>query len=256
MFKDDQFKGQTFVIKIGSAALRQENGLPDERLLTSIASNIAAAKRAGAFVVLVSSGALSTGRAWSRIKGRGDECDHVLASMGQAILMGCYSRILEKQNLSAGQILVGQSDVESPHILRTRLAGYRRHRDVLPVVNENDPMADPAERKLFRDNDELAAYLSVMLGATRLIILTIPCDPQPGLGRGGMETKIAAALLARRHNAIVHIAHSRESNVIADILNGGTGGTQTFAETSQLVERAMEMDKHLTGKRPYAKHSL
>ncbi|HEY9195115.1 MAG TPA: glutamate 5-kinase, partial [Mucilaginibacter sp.] len=56
------FNYQRIVIKIGSNVLTQKNGLPDQERISHLVSQIAAIKKQGTEVILVSSGAVASGR--------------------------------------------------------------------------------------------------------------------------------------------------------------------------------------------------
>jgi glutamate 5-kinase len=141
-------------------------------------------------------------------------------------------------------------------------------RGILPVVNENDTVA--TEEIRFGDNDNLSALVANLIEANLLILLTdqpglftddprknpaaslvaevaeatIPADlwaaaggALPGLGTGGMATKLQAADLARRSGARVVVARGSDPEILARVVSGERIGTQFHPVTSALDSR-------------------
>ena len=153
-------------------------------------------------------------------------------------------------------MLLNQKDIHSPQNLRATLEDSRNHPQILPIINENDAIATPefAEKLAFGDNDELAGEIAKMIEADRLIILSniegiygpdgntlatlCPAndvdlidtilrgaEQKSDAGRGGIKTKLMAALSATQNGISVHIASSRADAVIGNILKGKSVGT-------------------------------
>jgi glutamate 5-kinase len=174
------------VIKIGTAALSGSDGAPDEALLDALAAQIAALKKAGHYVILVSSGAVGVGRSLAKNfhasepggKSTLKSCDEVatrqiLAALGQAQLMTIYQAKLAPHGIAAAQILLTKQDFRTRdhHKHMAHLFGaLAKQAHILPIINENDSVT--ANELMFSDNDELAGLLAAMIGADRLIILS------------------------------------------------------------------------------------
>ncbi len=150
--------------------------------------------------------------------------------------------------LSAGDLAERVSYLNVRNALRALL---RLH--VVPVVNENDATA--TDEITFGDNDALAAQVAVLLGARLLVLLTEvdgvysahPAEPDARpiasgdavtdaalgrggtLGRGGMESKVAAARLAAGAGIPTVIASGRGEGVVAAIAAGEARGTRFTA---------------------------
>jgi glutamate 5-kinase len=182
------------VIKIGTAALSGPDGAPDTQLLAALTGEIAALKKAGHQVILVTSGAVGTGRALIKKQAQSrlreaqssrakqqlalQHCDtvaerQILASLGQARLMSLYQELLTPHGLLASQILLTKQDFRSrthhkvmDHLFQALL----QQPSILPIINENDSVT--VDELMFTDNDELAGLLAAMMGADRLIILS------------------------------------------------------------------------------------
>lgn len=252
------------VVKIGTAALSRADGTPDPVLLGGIVTELAALKKGGHNVVLVSSGAVGTGR--GLIKGRMNlrNCDRVaerqiLASLGQAKLMTLYQELLAPHGFLAAQILLTKQDFRNHdhHKHMTHLfAALREQSHILPIINENDSVT--LDELMFTDNDELAGLLAALFAADRLIILshidgvydrppdepgsqiisTIDWQDKKGVpgstkgksttGRGGMASKLAIAKKMAGLGIRTHIAAAKEAEVLARLLRDETVGTTSL----------------------------
>lgn len=251
----------TLVIKIGTAALGAADGMPDAGLLGRLVADIAALKREGHQVVLVSSGAVGTGRAMIKKSKPLEHCDpvterQILASLGQTRLMALYQELLEPHGLMASQILLTKQDFRTRAHHKTMehlFHALRLQPHILPIVNENDSVT--VNELMFTDNDELAGLLAAMMNADRLMILShiagvydrppdedgariiphIDFDKKTGLpdatrgksssGRGGMASKLGMARKMASLGIQTHVAAAREKGVIRRLLDGDSLGT-------------------------------
>jgi glutamate 5-kinase len=249
------------IIKIGTAALGAADGMPDRALLDGLIAEIAELKKQGHQIILVSSGAVGTGRAIVAKSVPLRHCDpvaerQILASLGQAKLMSLYQDLLTPHGLLASQILLTKQDFRTrehhKHITHL-FAALRKQPQILPIINENDSVT--VDELMFTDNDELAGLLAAMMNADRLIILShiagvydrapsetgaaiipvIDWAKKTGLptatkgksqtGRGGMTSKLAIARKMAVLGIQTHIASAREKNIVTRLLNGDTIGT-------------------------------
>jgi glutamate 5-kinase len=238
------------VIKIGSNVLTQSDGLPDVNRISHLVKQIAAIKKQGKQVILVSSGAVASGRSMITISEKYDAvaARQLLASIGQVKLINTYSQLFEKFGILCSQVLVTKEDFrDRMHYLNMRnclelLLNYV----VIPVVNENDVVS--VTELMFTDNDELAGLIASMLNAQALIILTnvdgiYNGDPKLAtssvideidgaevdfsafvssgrsqFGRGGMITKSTMAQKVAALGIAVHIANGTKDNILTDVL--------------------------------------
>ena len=95
-----------------------------------------------------------------------------IAAVGQPLLMARPASVLGNHDLVAGQVLLTPHDFgEREQYLHARET-MRRLLDlgVVPVVNENDTVADDEIR--LGDNDRLAALVAHLVGADVLVLLT------------------------------------------------------------------------------------
>ena len=149
------------VVKVGSSSVTEET-------VTRLCDEVAAARVAGHTVVVVTSGAIAAG--WAAL-GRGEQRPsdpavlQAVSAVGQHRLMRLWQDGLDTHGLLAGQVLLAPLDfVHRTQYLHAR--GTLRHLvdlGVVPVVNENDAVADEEIR--FGDNDRLAALVAHLVGA-------------------------------------------------------------------------------------------
>ncbi len=161
-----------FVVKVGTSSITDRSGRIAPPLMWAIARGATVlADEHGAQFVLVSSGAGAAGR-----EGLGLELPLTLpdkqaaAAVGQTLLMLDWSRALAPRPvaqllLSAGDVQDRERYVNAKHALEASL-----RLGAVPVVNENDSVAT-SELKL-GDNDTLSAWVSYLVDADALIILT------------------------------------------------------------------------------------
>ena len=203
------------VVKLGSALVVDERGRPRRTLLRRRADEIAAIVADGTPVCVVSSGAIALGLAGA---GKPSSLPRLQAAsaLGQAALQRVWQDALRPHGLDAAQILLTSSEIGDRRAYVNIRAAFNAlfALGAVPVVNENDATA--TDEISFGDNDALAAQVAVLLRARLLVLLTsVPgvlddgvviedgtqartatFGPGSPLGRGGMESKVAAAELA------------------------------------------------------------
>ena len=243
------------VVKIGSALLVDaETGQPARAWLDALAEDVDAARKNGARVVIVSSGAIALGR---RVLGLARtlklEEKQAAAAAGQARLMRAYEQAFERFDIPVAQALLTPDDTE----VRRRWLNGRATLETLlelgavPIINENDTVATAEIR--YGDNDRLAARVAQMISADALILLSdidglYDADPrvkpdalfipevreisaaieamaggvnaQAGIGSGGMRTKIEAAKIATRAGCAVAITKGAELKPLSRLQSG------------------------------------
>jgi len=266
---------QRIVIKIGSNVFTQNNGLPDLERIGHLVEQIAAIKAQGKDVILVSSGAVASGRSLINISEKHDAVAtrQLLASIGQVKLINTYAGLFEKFDILCSQVLVTKEDFrDRMHYLNMKncLEILLSH-NVIPVVNENDVVS--VTELMFTDNDELAGLIAAMLNAQALIILTnvdgiftghpnekgselikeingaavdfsaYVSATRSQFGRGGMITKSNMAKKTAQLGISVHIANGTRTNILTDVLAG------TVRHTNFIP------DKSASGKKKWIAHS-
>ena len=237
------------VVKIGSALLVDgETGRIRREWLDALADDVAACRKRGQEVVIVTSGAVACGREHLGLVGRPLRLEEkqAAAATGQIRLAHAYQETLARHDVTVAQVLVTLEDTEE----RRRHLNARATIDTLlklgavPVINENDTVATAEIR--FGDNDRLAARVAQMISADTLILLSdidglytadprkdpdarhIPVvqeltsdienmagEPPPGYSSGGMVTKIVAARVALSAGCRMVIAKGKRMNPLA-----------------------------------------
>ncbi len=243
------------VVKVGTNVLTTAEGLLNETVMTSLVEQIADLKKQNIDVILVSSGAMSAGRAivkpakkLSSVAAR-----QVLAAVGQVELMHRYSLKFRKMDCICAQVLASKEDFrDRQHYLNMRDCFTALLQEkIVPVVNENDVVS--VNELMFTDNDELAALIASMVNADALILLTsvdgilIQNDDgtsavlrtaerdidwkshlkpeKSSCGRGGMQTKCRNAQRLAGLGITTHIAKGTEPDILGKILAGKEFGT-------------------------------
>jgi len=248
-------KAKLVVVKVGSALLVEASkGELRRDWLASLCDDVAALKKQGVAVVLVSSGSIALGRRLLKLDSgplRLEE-SQAAAAAGQVRLAEAYADMLASRGIVAAQVLLTFGDTEE----RRRYLNARATLTTLvrlgavPVINENDTVAT-AEIK-FGDNDRLAARVASMMGADRLVLLSdvdglYTADPSrdaaakhigevavitaqieamagdsvSGFGRGGMTSKLIAAKIAMGAGCDVILAKGESLNPLNAIADGG-----------------------------------
>jgi glutamate 5-kinase len=242
------------VVKVGSSLLVDgDKGRLNRSWLESLAADVAAFRKRGQDVVLVSSGAIALGRrhlnlAVGKLK---LEESQAAAAVGQIRLAHAYKELLDAHEITVAQILLTLGDTEQ----RRRYLNARGTLNTLlglgavPVINENDTVATAEIR--YGDNDRLAARVAQMIGADCLVLLSDidglytanPSDDPDAqfiarvleitpaieamaggsssdMGAGGMQTKIAAAKIAVSAGCHLCIAKGAVPNPLKHIEDG------------------------------------
>lgn len=248
------------VVKVGTQAIVAPDGTLLEPVIKNLVKQLVRLKESGHQVILVSSGAVASGRKVAREmlhKEFGSLLGEkqILASLGQPVLMNAYTEWFKPFGLAPSQILLTKQDFKTrQHALNIArlLKGLLSIKNIIPVINENDSVA--VQELMFTDNDELAGLISAQLSADKLIILStikgvfdgLPETPgsklipalKPGAknwpnvseakttqGRGGMVSKLATAKKASSLGITTHIASISEPNILLRLLQGEPVGT-------------------------------
>ena len=163
------------VAKIGTSSVAAADGSVDTAAVGKLCAEVAALRREGHTVVIVTSGAVTAGVAAMGPSGeyrRDPMTLQALSTIGQPRLMRVYEDALAAHGLLSGQVLLAPLDLAHRQRYLHARATFTRLLElgVVPVVNENDAVADDEIR--FGDNDRLAALVAHLLGADVLVLLT------------------------------------------------------------------------------------
>ncbi len=249
------------VVKIGSRVLIQKTGRPDGRRIAALVADLAALRKAGIELAVVTSGAIGAGTEALGFKKRPTELPdlQMAAAVGQSRLMARYDKLFSARGCKVGQILLTHDDFHH----KIRLTNARRTMEnlirhaVIPIVNENDVVADEEIRADIKlgDNDLLASLVARLIRADLLIMLTtvdgfrvpgpngttrrvrylervtkqvfgaVKTHTGPALSVGGMASKLRAAQSVARAGCGVVIADGRRRGVLRRIMQGEDVGT-------------------------------
>ena len=266
-------KYHRIVAKFGTSLLTGGSDHLKQDLMSNLVAQVAQLHHKGAEVLVVSSGAIASGRHKLGItkKIRGIPFKQVMASVGQGRLMHVYEQLFSQYDITVAQALLAKADLSDR-------AGYLNARNtllallelrVMCIVNENDVVAvDEIQEAKFGDNDNLSAMVANLIDADLLLLLTdtaglytadphrnpdarlipqveridleiehVAADVPSRLGTGGMITKIEAAKLATASGVTVVIADGREPDIILRLVAGEAIGTRFLPASSKLESR-------------------
>ena len=261
------------VVKVGTSSITDDHGSIDRAAIDKVCDELAAARADGHRVVLATSAAIAAGLPplglTATRRPRDARTLQAVSAVGQALLMATYNESFARHGVVAGQVLLAPLDF----VVRAQYLHARSTLDrlfvlaVIPIVNENDAVADDEIR--FGDNDRIAALVAQLVGADALVLLTdapglLTADPRldaeasliedvqvvdaelealaggsgSNRGSGGMATKLAAAKIAAWSGVRTVIASSHRSDVVRDALASTPGvGTIVWPRDRRLPAR-------------------
>lgn len=243
-------KYKKIAVKIGSNVLTRADGTLDITRMSALVDQIAELHKQGVEVVLISSGAVASGRSILGLNKKLDIVDQrqLYSAVGQAKLINHYWDLFRHHGITVGQILTTRENFSSRrHYLNQRnCMQVMLDNQVIPIVNENDTVS--VTELMFTDNDELSGLIASMMDMQALVILSnidgiyngSPSDPasevirtisrgedissyiqtsRSTFGRGGMGTKTSIARKIADEGIEVIIANGKRENILVDILN-------------------------------------
>ncbi len=251
-------------VKIGSNVLTRPDGHLDVTRVSSLVDQIAALRSKGIEVIVISSGAVASGRGELTVTKRLDTVSarQLYSAVGQAKLINRYFELFREHGLSCGQVLTMKENFsDRQHYLNQKNCfEVMLANDVIPIVNENDTVS--VTELMFTDNDELSGLIAAMMNVDRLIILSNidgiydgdPADPSSHViaeigpdddiskyirhtkstaGRGGMTTKYNIARRTASDGIAVTIANGRRDGILVDLLTGKNVPSTTFLAAAE-----------------------
>lgn len=243
------------VVKVGTHSIATKTGRPDYRALRRLVSQLCDLRKRGLEVIFVSSGAVAAGVEALGLKARPTQVNDVqmCAAVGQARFISEYENLFGAAGVKIGQVLLTHADFDD----RRRAANVRRSLDhlvragIIPVVNENDVVADEEIKGLtFGDNDWLSSLIVKLVRADALVLLTtvdglldasgrrvpsigsirdamklVHAGQKGSLSKGGMDSKLRAVKNAAQSGAHVVIANAATPHILQSIFSGRDVGT-------------------------------
>jgi glutamate 5-kinase len=248
------------VIKLGSSIVAEDSGALRSEVLAAICDEVAELHRDGARPIVVTSGAIARGMGELGIpptpRPRAVDELQAASAVGQGKVYRVYDELLAARGVPTAQVLLTFFDMSArTHYLNARqtlrkLLEWR----VVPIINENDTTT--TDEISFGNNDFLAAQVAILLGASRLLLLTdaggvYTADPRrhpsaelirevnefeslatleighstSPLGSGGMRSKVVAAEMATAAGIPTVIASGLEPGTIVAAAAGEPVGT-------------------------------
>ncbi len=265
----------TVVVKIGTSSITDNEGVVQRSRIAQLCGEVADLRADGYGVVVVTSGAIAAGLPELGMGGGKRPKDirtlQAVATVGQSALMAVYREEFASHSLIAGQVLLIPLDfiVRSQYLHARQTLERLLELGVVPVVNENDAIADDEIR--FGDNDRIAALVANLVDAVRLVLLTdtpgvLTADPRidadasliseivrvdhqtealvggagSARGSGGMASKLNAAKIAAWSGVSSVIADAHRVGVLRDAVEGVPGcGTMVRGRESRLPARKL-----------------
>lgn len=250
------------VIKVGTRLITDPDAPHgvDEAMIRKLRGEILFLRERGIETILVSSGAVGTGRHLIRdvfklpvMKEPTLARRQALSAIGQSRLLSRYGEIFQEVGLPVAQLLLTARD------FRDRRAYLNIGHTVeelgrigaVPIVNENDTVS--TDELQFGDNDLLSAAVTALFRADLLVILTSvegflfegarvaelsriedrhrsQAGGPEGPGRGGMETKIRAGELCLLSGSALAILPGRTDAPVQTLLSGADFGTLIYGQ--------------------------
>ena len=248
------------ILKVGSSTItHSETGDVNLYLVEQLVRLCCDLEGQGKEVMLVSSGAIATGRRALNYNGRPKETPvkQALAAVGQAKLMMIYQKLFAEYNHVASQILLTKFTLLNKEALLNARNTFEELFKLgsIPIINENDTIS--TTEISFGDNDRLASLVASITGGDLVILLSdidglytddphkntgarlIPFVPYideellgmaksssaTDLGTGGMRSKIEAARIATDAGADMLILSGSEIENVMRALKGEEIGT-------------------------------
>jgi len=198
------------VVKIGSSVSMTKRNKLDEFRITHLAKQIAALQNKGIFTVLVISGAVAYGANFINLTGGGFNLRQAAAGIGQIYITSLFNRIFTSVNLQLAQILLTKDSLASNRQREKikNILTFYLEANFIPFLNENDVL----DLNSFGGNDCLAAEVSFLLQAKKLLILSTVKGSKYGVG-GGYTKQKAIEFLTKKHLG-VNIVDGKAENIL------------------------------------------
>lgn len=235
-------------VKVGSNVLTRRDGTLDVTRMSALVDQIAELYKSGVEIILISSGAVASGRSEIRPQKKLDSVDQrqLFSAVGQAKLINRYYELFREHAIAVGQVLTTKENfgTRRHYLNQKNCMTVMLENGVIPIVNENDTIS--VSELMFTDNDELSGLIASMMNAQALIILSNidgiydgpPSDPassvireigqgkdlssyiqtsKSSFGRGGMLTKTNIARKVADEGITVIIANGKRDNILVDL---------------------------------------
>ena len=234
-------------VKVGSNVLTRRDGTLDVTRMSALVDQIAELHKSGVEIILISSGAVASGRSEVHPQKKLDSVDQrqLFSAVGQAKLINRYYELFREHNIPVGQVLTTKESfgTRRHYLNQKNCMTVMLENNVIPIVNDTISVSE----LMFTDNDELSGLIASMMDTQALIILSnidgiyngSPSDPNSSVireighgkdlsnyiqttkssfGRGGMLTKTNIARKVADEGITVIIANGKRDNILVDLL--------------------------------------
>lgn len=242
------------VIKFGTNVLTNEDGGLAISRIYSFIEDIAALKKQGKEIIMVTSGAVGLGVKKLKFDERPNlvSIKQACAAIGQSKLMRFYEEGFEKFDILTAQILLTEDDfsIRERYLSLTDTFARLLEFGVVPIINQNDTVSINELRSYkedievcFGDNDKLSALVTSELDADLLIILS----DIDGLFDDDPRKNPNAKLI----ECVKEVTPEIE-NLGFEPSKKGRGGMKTKLEAAKVVTNSGNCMVICNGKKPFA----
>lgn len=236
-------------VKVGSNVLARHDGTLDVTRMSALVDQIAELYKSGVEIILVSSGAVASGRSEVHPQKKLDSVNQrqLFSAVGQAKLINRYYELFREHGIPVGQVLTTKESfgTRRHYLNQKNCMTVMLENGIIPIVNENDTIS--VSELMFTDNDELSGLIASMMDTQALIILSnidgiyngSPSDPassvireigrgndlsnyiqasKSSFGRGGMLTKTNIARKVADEGITVIIANGKRDDILVNLI--------------------------------------
>src|SRR5260221_7063587 len=256
------------VVKLGTGVLTDSRKHPDLVQMEQLVAQVAAERKLGKEILLVSSGAVGAGMGALGFEKRPTKLAELqaCAAVGQSRLMATYEKLFAQFDLHVAQVLLTHDDLQDQerHLNARNTLLTLLQQGVVPIINENDAVST-TELK-FGVNDKISALVAALLPADLLVILTTVDGLIEHFGKddaktistiehiderieqlaggtnsataiGGMTSKLQAAKIVMRAGIPLVIASGKKLKIMARVLDAEEEGTIFIPQPNKLKGR-------------------
>jgi|TARA_B100001971_G_C18170025_1_gene526537 glutamate 5-kinase len=265
------------VIKIGTNVLTEKLIGLNTTIIKQLTKQIAELHKNKHEIIIITSGAIGAGALELKTKKTRElKTQQALAAIGQSMVMRHYHDAFSQHNINVAQILVTYEDFSD----RNKYLNLRNtinkllELNVIPIINENDPISTKEIGTNFGDNDKMSALVASKVNADTLLMLSdidglydknpktnkdaklirnvtkITKEIEKAAGKsgsafaiGGMLTKIKAAKIAMQSGFEMVIANGTKKEAIKNALTGQAGTHFTPAAKLSAKQRFIKFAK-------------
>ncbi|MEK7574866.1 MAG: hypothetical protein AAB511_01415 [Patescibacteria group bacterium] len=253
---------QRVVVKVGTGILFNSSGAPRAEAFESIAGQVAWCQKNGSEVIVVTSGAVAAARYLLTLSGKDSSrfTKQELAGIGASYLLSMWNKAFAPRDINTAQILLTYHNLfntgERASIHRA-IEAYCAN-GIIPLINENDVVSATeilSMEKGGSDNDWLASMVALLSLPGAVLFLSeiggifeknaatgelqsryaeihaqnvppflLTASEASGNGRGGMRSKIRAAIRCHKRGMRVSVA-GLHKHTITDFVSGTHVGT-------------------------------